>query len=217
MKQFRGLIEMNKRRLKEVDDKIADTIAKKKYYEKNGETVFVNQLNQLLVMYEQTKQNRAERLATSEKWMEALEKVRMYAKFSVGTNKEKIKIFKEQYEESKQAARAARGLKKAVNGDPSLTANFNVAMEVMEQQMSANIGEVEDMLQATTGLLREADLENGVANEKANAILAKYDRGEGLFSEDTWKALPEGQERVLITMPAQNAEQQKPKKGRYFN
>ena len=217
MKQFRGLIEMNKRRLKEVDDKIADTIAKKKYYEKNGETVFVNQLNQLLVMYEQTKQNRAERLATSEKWMEALEKVRMYAKFSVGTNKEKIKIFKEQYEEAKQAARAARGLKKAVNGDPSLTANFNVAMEVMEQQMSANIGEVEDMLQATTGLLREADLENGVANEKANAILAKYDRGEGLFSEDTWKALPEGQERVLITMPAQNAEQQKPKKGRYFN
>lgn len=215
MKNFRGLIEMNKRRLKEVEEKIADTIAKKKSYEKRGETVFVAQLDQLLVMYETSRKNRAERLETSEKWMEALEKVRQYATFSVGTNKEKIKIFKEQYEEAKQAAKAARGLKKAVNGDPELTKNFNVAMEVMEQQMSANIGEVEDMLQATTGLLREAELENGVANEKANAILEKYERGEGLFSKDTWNALPEGQERILITMPAQ--QEQKPKKGRYFN
>lgn len=217
MKQFRGLIELNKRRLSEVEDKIADNIAKKKYYEKHGETAFVAQVDQLLVMYEQTKKGREERLATSEKWMDALEKVRRFAQFSVGTHKEKIQLFKEQYEEAKQAAKAARGLKRAVHGDPELSQNFNTAMEIMEQQMSANIGEVEDMLQATTGLLREADLENGVANEKANAILAKYERGEGLFSEDTWKALPEGQERVLITMPAQNAEQQKPKRGRYFN
>ena len=190
MANFRGLIVENKKRLKETNDKLADNIAKKKIYEKKGETAFVAQIDQLIVMYEQTKQSREDRLATSEKWMKALDKVRTYAKFSVNTNKEKISIFKEQYEEAKQAAKATRSLKNAVSGNPDLVENFEVAMSIMEQQMSANIGEVEDMLQATTGLLREADIENGVASEKANAILAKYDNNEGMFNEDSWRALP---------------------------
>ena len=82
--------------------------------------------------------------------------------------------------------------------------------------MSANIGEIEDMLQSTTGLLREADLENGVANARANEILARYERGEGIFAQDTWEvpALPEGAQPVLITRPAVDGKKQK---GKYFN
>jgi hypothetical protein len=74
-----------------------------------------------------------------------------------------------------------------------------MAMSIMEQQMSENIGEVEDMLRATTGLLKEADIENSVNSEKANAILAKYENKEGVFNENSWKALPEkGGEPIII-------------------
>ena len=216
MKNFRGLIEQNKRRLADTEEKLEDNIAKKKYYEKQHKDEFIPQIDQMILLHEQNLQARKERLATSERWMEALEKVREYAKFSVSTNREKISVFKEQYQEAKEAAKAARSLKNAVHGNPNLVENFEVAMEVMEQQMSANIGEVEDMLQATTGLLREADIENGVATERANEILARYDRQEGMFDHSQWEtpALPEGQ-RVLITRPA--GEETKPKKGRYFN
>ena len=215
---FRGLIEQNKRRLKETENSLQENLAKKKIYEKKGETAFVAQIDQLIIMYEQTKKNRQDRLDSSIKWLEALDKVRTYAKFSVNTNKEKIKIFKEQYQEAKEAAKAARSLKDAVHGNPDLVGNFELAMSIMEQQMSSNIGEVEDMLQATTGLLREADLENGVANEKANAILAKYEKNEGMFNEKSWRALPSGEKEVgeLITIIP---EEVKPtsKKGMYFN
>ncbi len=212
---FRGLIEKNRARLKDTEKKLQDNLAKKKIYERNGEVTFLNQINQLIILYEQTKTSREERLRSSEKWMEALDKVRTYAKFSVKTNKEKIAIFKEQYEEAKEAAKATRSLKNAVNGDPEALGNFEMAMSIMEKQMSENIGEVEDMLQATTGLLQEADLENGVSSEKANAILAKYDKKEGLFNEDNWKSLPnnsEEREAIMITLK----EKAKPGGGTYF-
>lgn len=213
---FRGLIDQNKRRLADTENKLRDNLAKKQYYEKEGKTEFLPQIDQMVNLYEQTLINRKERLATSERWMEALEKVREYAKFSVGTNKEKIGIFKEQYQEAKEAAKAAKSLKNAVHGNPDLTENFSVAVEVMEQQMSANIGEVEDMLKSTTGLLREADLENGIANARANEILARYERGEGIFAHDTWEvpALPEGAQPILITRPVADGKKQK---GKYFN
>lgn len=198
IKNFRGLIEKNKARLKDTEEKLQNNIAKKKAYEKRGETAFAGQIDQLIVMYESTLKSRQERLEVSEKWMDALDKVRTYAKFSVKTNKEKIAIFKEQYEEAKEAAKATKSLKKAVNGDPDLVGNFELAMSIMEKQMSENIGEVEDMLRATTGLLNEADLENAVASEKANSILSRYDKKEGVFSEDSWKALPNnGGERII--------------------
>ena len=212
---FRGLIDKNEKRLKETNNKLQDNIAKKKVYQKNGENNFVAQIDQLIVMYEQTKNSRQERLDVSKKWMEALEKVRTYAKFSVRTNKEKIAIFKEQYEEAKEAAKATKSLKNAVNGDPDLVGNFELAMSIMEQQMSENIGEVEDMLQATTGLLKEADLENCVASEKANAILAKYDSGEGMFNEERWKTLPQ-KDGSEIRIPIKEEEKVKVKRGNYF-
>ena len=214
---FRGLIAKNEKRLKDTDSKLQDNIAKKKVYQKSGENNFVAQIDQLIVMYEQTKNSRQERLDTSKKWMEALDKVRTYAEFSVKTNREKIAIFKEQYEEAKEAAKATRSLKSAVNGDPDLVGNFELAMSIMEQQMSENIGEVEDMLQATTGLLKEADIENSVASEKANAILAKYDNSEGMFNEDRWKALPQKDGSTLqIPVNEMQAEKVKAKKRNYF-
>ena len=214
IKNFRGLIDKNERRLKDTENKLQDNLAKKKIYQKNGETAFSAQIDQLIVMYEQTRTSRQERLDASKKWMEALEKVRTYAKFSVKTNKEKITIFKEQYEEAKEAAKAARSLKNAVNGNPDLVGNFEVAMSIMEQQMSENIGEVEDMLQATTGLLKEADLEAGVASERANAILAKYENSEGVFNQDNWKALPNKDSGIVL--PGLEAEKVKIKSGNYF-
>ena len=74
-------------------------------------------------------------------------------------------------------------MKDAVHGNPDLVGNFELAMSIMEQQMSSNIGEVEDMLQATTGLLREADLENGVANEKANAKFVVFGTDINSYSQ----------------------------------
>lgn len=215
MKNFRGLIEQNKRRLRETEEKLQDNIAKRKHYEKQGKTEFLPQIDQMILLHEQNKQSRLERLQTSERWMEALEKVREYAKFSVNTNREKISVFKEQYQEAKEAAKAAKSLKNAVHGNPNLVENFEVAMEVMEQQMSANIGEVEDMLQATTGLLREADLERGIASERAQEILARYDRKEGMFNQGTWEmpALSgQPEQPIIITRQKGNN-----KKGRYFN
>lgn len=215
MKSFRGLIEQNKRRLAETEEKLKDNVSKRKYYEKQGKEEYLPQIDQMILIHEQDKKTREARLHKSERWMEALEKVREYAKFSVVTNKEKIAIFKEQYQEAKEAAKAAKSLKNAVHGDPNSMENFNIALEVMEQQMSANIGEVEDMLQATTGLLREADVENGIATMRAEEILARYERKEGMFDSSSWEkaALPDGRQPILITRPGVD---KGTTKGKYF-
>ena len=189
--QVRALIKKNERKLNEVTSKRNDAILEIKQYRQRGQTAFAQQKEGLLVLYEKSVQDRTARLETSKKWLEALTKLQQYATFSVTINEEKVKLFKDEYEELKAQGKAFRSIKSALNGDPDMMENFETAVEIMENEISMNLGEIEDMIDETNGLLGQADMENAVISDKATAILQKYDNQEGIFNENRWKGLPE--------------------------
>jgi phage pi2 protein 07 len=189
--QVRGLIKKNERKLNEVTDKRNNTILEIKHYRQSGQNAFAQQKEGLLVLYEKSVKDRTARLETSKKWLEALTKLQQYATFSVTINEEKVKLFKDEYEELKAQGKAFRSIKSALNGDPDMMENFETAVEIMENEISMNLGEIEDMIDETNGLLGQADMENAVISDKATAILQKYDNQEGIFNENRWKGLPE--------------------------
>ena len=188
--QVKGLIKKNERKLKEVAEKRDNAIIEIKQYRQMGQTSFAQQKEGLLVLYEKSVNDRTVRLETSKKWLAALEKLQKYATFSVTINEEKVKLFKDEYEELKAQGKAFRSIKSALNGDPDLMENFEMAVEIMENEISMNLGEIESMIDETNGLLGQADMENAVISTKASAILEKYDKSEGIFDEEHWKSLP---------------------------
>lgn len=196
--QVRGLIKKNERKLKEVTDKRDNTILEIKQYRQRGQTAFAQQKEGLLVLYEKSVTDRTARLETSKKWLDALTKLQQYATFSVTINEEKVKLFKDEYEELKAQGKAFRSIKSALNGDPDMMENFETAIEIMENEISTNLGEIEDMIDETNGLLGQADMENAVISEKASAILQKYDNQEGIFNENRWKGLPEAEAEAQL-------------------
>jgi len=209
----RGLKKKNERRLKEVMDKRDTTMLEIKRYRQTGQEAFAKQKEGLLVLYEKSVADRKTRLETSEKWLDALTKLQQYATFSVTINEEKVKLFKEEYEELKAQGKAFRSIKSALNGDPDMMENFEAAVEIMENEMSMNLGEIEAMIDETTGLLGQADVENAVISEKATAILQKYDNQEGIFNEDHWKSLPEPEAQPIV----KKLSQEELKKRSYFD
>lgn len=212
IKDFRGLTEKNRRRLQETKEKLADNLAKKKYYEQRGEHVFAAQVNSLIVLHENAKKNREERLETSEKWLKALSEVKKNARFSVDVTKEKIQIFKEEYEEIKAAGKATRSLKAAFSGDPDIMEDFEMAVEIMETQISADLGEISEMMDATDGMLAQADLDNAVVDARATEILNKYDQKSGIFDENRFKAL-EDKGDYSVKMPEEGIKLKRPSTG----
>lgn len=194
--QVRGLIKKNSRKLVEVTEKRDNTVLECKMYRKSGQISFAQQKEGLLVLYEKSVADRTARLETSKKWLDALTKLQQYATFSVTINEEKVKLFKDEYEELKAQGKAFRSIKSALAGDPDMMENFEAAIEIMENEISGNIGEIESMIDETNGLLGQADMENAVISAKATAILQKYENNEGIFDENNWnpnrelKAIP---------------------------
>ena len=194
--QVRGLIKKNSRKLVEVTEKRDNTVLECKMYRKSGQISFAQQKEGLLVLYEKSVADRTARLETSKKWLDALTKLQQYATFSVTINEEKVKLFKDEYEELKAQGKAFRSIKSALAGDPDMMENFETAIEIMENEISGNIGEIESMIDETNGLLGQADMENAVISAKATAILQKYENNEGIFDENNWnpnrelKAIP---------------------------
>ena len=189
--KVRGLIKKNERRVSETKDKLDEALSKKKRYEKMGQGSFAAQTNGLIVMYEKALKERTQRLSTSKKWLEALVKLQQYATFNVGLNQEKVQLMKEEYEEIKQTGKTFRSIKSALNGDPDIMSDFEMACEIMENEITFNLGEIEGMIDETNGILSQADADNAAMSDKANLILAKYEQQEGIFSEAHWKSLPD--------------------------
>lgn len=213
----RSLIKKNERKLKEVTQKRDDTILEIKQYRQRGQTAFAQQKEGLLVLYEKSVTDRTARLETSKKWLAALEKLQSYATFSVTINQEKVRLFKDEYEELKAQGKAFRSIKAALNGDPDMMENFETAVEIMEDEISMNLGEIEDMIDETNGLLGQADMENAVLSEKAQAILQKYDSNQGIFNEEHWKGLPEPEKVAQPVTRLSNSEVYGEKKKSYFD
>ena len=191
--QVKGLIQKNERKLNELQKKVTEAKMEVALYDQKGQKAFADQKRGLLVMYVESYKNREERLEKSKKWLAALEKLQSYATFSVTINQEKVKLYKDEYEELKAQGKAFRSIKSALNGDPDMMENFEMAIEIMENEISMNLGEIEDMMDATNGLLGQADMENAKISQKAEAILDQFDKKKGIFSEDRWSAasLPE--------------------------
>ena len=210
-----GLKKKNERRLNEVKEKFERTKAEMEQYEKQGQRAFADQKKGLLVLYANSIETRQARLETSEKWLDALTKLHQYAKVSVQTNEEKVKLFKDEYEELKAQGKAFRSIKSALSGNPDMLENFETAVEIMENEISMNLGEIETMIDETNGLLGQADMENAVISKKAEAILQKYDNQEGIFDEKRWKSLPEPEAQPVKRLS--NAEFRQTGKKSYFD
>ena len=72
-----------------------------------------------------------------------------------------------------------------VKGDPDELAMFTDAMDFMAKDISDKIGEMEHVIDSTTGMLADLDAKNGVANMRAADLLDRYNKSgiESLFTK----------------------------------
>ena len=90
--------------------------------------------------------------------------------------------------------------------------DFEMAVEIMETQISADLGEISEMMDATDGMLAQAELDNAVVDARATEILNKYDQKSGIFDENRFKAL-EDKGDYSVKMPEEGIKLKRPSTG----
>lgn len=132
-------------------------------------------------------------LKNSEMWFEKLKKLEEYANLTIQDVTNEVNIRKKTFERIRAQHKAFKSVMSIVKGDPDELAMFTDAMDFMAKDISDKIGEMEHVIDSTTGMLADLDAKNGVANMRAEELLERYNKSgiDSLFNKfsDSRKAI----------------------------
>lgn len=179
MGDLTGIIKSMEKRLVDKEDEFQKQIIRKQVSERDGNNAAAEVANRQSVRLSEVIANLNKRLTDSRSWLKILTKLEEMANLTVEDTENAIAVRKEEFEEMKQQHKAFKSVMSVMKGDPDDMALFNEAMEFMEHDINAKLGEMEHVLKSTGGLLQSYDTENGVANIKADELLERYNK-EGM-------------------------------------
>ena len=124
-------------------------------------------------------------LKNSEMWFDKLKKLEEYANLTIQDVTNEVNIRKKAFERIRAQHKAFKSVMSIVKGDPDELAMFTDAMDFMAKDISDKIGEMEHVIDSTTGMLADLDAKNGVANMRAEELLERYNKSgiDSLFNK----------------------------------
>ena len=213
MSKVKALILRNEKRVTEKKKALENELLKLEEYEKRGmgDYALVTQ-RQVDRLTDSVKKSET-RLKDSKAWYEVLTKLKERADLVVLDTENEVNDKEEEFEAIRAQHNAFKSIKSIIKGNPDEMDLFARAMEFIENDISLRLGEMTDIMDGTSALLAEMDIDDGVTAARAAEILEKYKKGgldaifnksedvkmiEGKSSKFTMEFGNETQEPVLV-------------------
>jgi phage shock protein A len=126
------------------------------------------------------------------KWYNTLMKLTEMAKLTVEDARNEVEALKEQYKIANISYSAYKSAMSAMRGDPDEQALFQSAMEKMSDDISSKLGEMELVLNETSGVINKIDVQKEIMSIQGNQLLEKYEKLglDGILNK--FETLPSG-------------------------
>jgi len=98
--------------------------------------------------------------------------------------KDQVKVKEQEYKAIKASHGAMTSAMNVISGDPDKRAMFDAAMEVVADDVSNKVGEMERMMEMSSSFMESIDLQNGVFEEKGLAMLEDWEKKSTLLLMD---------------------------------
>lgn len=184
MGTLRGLLIDNEKVLETDKEKLEKEVAAVKYLkeQKADRDEIVVHNNQIVRLNDSIYRQTA-RIIQAKKWYEILTKLEKAAKLTIIDTENAVDARKRDYEMIKKQYKAFRSVMNVINGDPDDMEEFTRGMDVMNSEINAKLGAMEHVISETGSILSDISINNGLASEKADAFIEKYEKYgiEGLF------------------------------------
>ncbi|MCQ2210557.1 MAG: hypothetical protein MJZ34_09720 [Paludibacteraceae bacterium] len=196
------LIKM-KRKLKEYEDQQADNISKLKILNSRMKIGGINSNEQLRIemnigtlsndisQLDKIIENQKQRIATSEKYQEMMERLEIIAKAKVERSTLELKRTKDAYEAAEAQKSALKSITNILSGD-SKSLEEEMAIEHITNTIDMSVAEMERFLDDSNSVLENYNLESAMNIEKVNSIISKYSQKDSFssFSEENILDVP---------------------------
>lgn len=211
MSKIKGLITRNKQRVATKKNELAHELELLSEYKKRPDKaanakVSERQVERLTAAVKRTE----ERLKDSEQWLKVLEKLKERAELVVKDTENEVQDRKEEYESIKAQHAAFSSIMSIIKGNPNDMVNFTRAMDFMADDIAYRLGEMSDVIDGTSGLLDQIEVEDALTSAKAAKILEQFEKGgiDSLFNSEKPKALEAS--KVDYKLEFTNVEEQVP-------
>lgn len=185
-----GLIKETERRIaakkKELED---NAIRAKKCEESNKHQEAQVYYNQVVRLTDILKRQEA-RYADAKKWYKILSDLKYSAQLTVQDTENEVNERVEEWEMIKKQHKVFASVMSILNGSDEFK-TFNMAMDKMSFDITQKLGEMENIINETSGIMTQLNLDNAVTSERASALLERYDKYgiDGLLSNKSQLAL----------------------------
>jgi len=116
--------------------------------------------------------------------------------------KDQVRVKEQEYKAIKASNSAMRSAMSIIKGDPDKRAMFDQALEVVADDVSNKVGEMERFMEMSEDFMNSIDLQNGIFEEKGLKMLEEYEKKSTIMllggSEATEDILDLNEERGEI-------------------
>lgn len=123
------------------------------------------------------------RIKEAEKWYEILKELERYAKLTVMDTENEVKERVEEWNMIKKQHKVFSSVMSILKNDDKFN-TFTKAMDFMSYDITQKLGEMEDIINETSGVMSQLTLDNAITSEKASELMARYEKFgiQGLLS-----------------------------------
>lgn len=193
MGDLRGCIIRSKNDIQNDTKEMRNCMDEAQVSERNGNVAMATIQKRQALRLKESLDDQLLALKNSEMWFEKLKKLEEYANLTIQDVTNEVNIRKKTFERIRAQHKAFKSVMSIVKGDPDELAMFTDAMDFMAKDISDKIGEMEHVIDSTTGMLADLDAKNGVANMRAEELLERYNKSgiDSLFNKfsDSRKAI----------------------------
>lgn len=185
MGDLRGCIIRSKNDIQNDTKEMRNCMDEAQVSERNGNVAMATIQKRQALRLKESLDDQLLALKNSEMWFEKLKKLEEYANLTIQDVTNEVNIRKKTFERIRAQHKAFKSVMSIVKGDPDELAMFTDAMDFMAKDISDKIGEMEHVIDSTTGMLADLDAKNGVANMRAEELLERYNKSgiDSLFNK----------------------------------
>lgn len=185
MGDLRGCIIRSKNDIQNDTKEMRNCMDEAQISERNGNVAMATIQKRQALRLKESLDDQLLALKNSEMWFEKLKKLEEYANLTIQDVTNEVNIRKKTFERIRAQHKAFKSVMSIVKGDPDELAMFTDAMDFMAKDISDKIGEMEHVIDSTTGMLADLDAKNGVANMRAEELLERYNKSgiDSLFNK----------------------------------
>lgn len=185
MGDLRGCIIRSKNDIQNDTREMRNCMDEAQVSERNGNIAMATIQKRQALRLKESLDDQLLALKNSEMWFEKLKKLEEYANLTIQDVTNEVNIRKKTFERIRAQHKAFKSVMSIVKGDPDELAMFTDAMDFMAKDISDKIGEMEHVIDSTTGMLADLDAKNGVANMRAEELLERYNKSgiDSLFNK----------------------------------